>query len=143
MKAFVVDASVAAKWFPPLDQEPLSAEAQVLLERWKNGEIRLVAPDFILVEVANILWKSVRSGRCSASEAASALAQFRSQDLPLVSASTLIDRALRIAIDHARTAYDSLYISLALDSGTELVTADEKLANAVAARLPVKWLGAI
>jgi predicted nucleic acid-binding protein len=36
-----------------------------------------------------------------------------------------------------------LYIALAVQSGTDLVTADERLANAVAARLPVKWLGGI
>ncbi len=42
-----------------------------------------------------------------------------------------------------RTVYDSLYVALAVDSKAELVTVDEKLANALAARLPVKWLGAL
>jgi predicted nucleic acid-binding protein len=39
--------------------------------------------------------------------------------------------------------YDSLYIALAKEMKTFLITADEKLANAVAAHLPVTWLGAI
>jgi predicted nucleic acid-binding protein len=36
-----------------------------------------------------------------------------------------------------------VYVPLALKSQAQLVTADEKLANALAAHLPVKWLGAI
>ena len=47
-----------------------------------------------------------------------------------------------IAITFDRTVYDSLYVALAISHNTSLVTADERLANAVAARLPVKWLGA-
>ena len=39
--------------------------------------------------------------------------------------------------------YDCLYVALAVQSKTEWITADERLANALAARLPVKWLGAI
>jgi predicted nucleic acid-binding protein len=31
---------------------------------------------------------------------------------------------------------------LAIQRKTELITADERLANALAAHLPVKWLGA-
>jgi len=39
--------------------------------------------------------------------------------------------------------YDSIYVALALETGGKLVTADEKLVNAVGARLPIIWLGAI
>jgi predicted nucleic acid-binding protein len=51
--------------------------------------------------------------------------------------------ALRIGIEYERTVYDSIYVALAVQSGRELVTADEKLANALAAYFPVKWLGAM
>jgi predicted nucleic acid-binding protein len=34
-------------------------------------------------------------------------------------------------------------LALALESAGQLVTADEKLVNAVAGRLPIIWLGAI
>jgi predicted nucleic acid-binding protein len=37
---------------------------------------------------------------------------------------------------------DSIYLTLALETGGKLVTADEKLVNAAGPRLPVVWLGA-
>jgi predicted nucleic acid-binding protein len=63
------------------------------------------------------------------------IARFRSSDL--------LPLALQIAILHGRSVYDSLYVALAVEASTELITADERLANALAARFPVKWLGAM
>lgn len=143
MNRLVVDASVAAKWFPPLDQEPLASEALALLNRWVRGEVELVAPDLIWAEVANVLWKSVRQNRCSLSEAEAALAAMLEQNLPTVPAPSLIDRAFHIAVLYGRTAYDSLYVALAVANNSELVTADERLASALGGHLPVKWLGAV
>ena len=55
----------------------------------------------------------------------------------------IVPQALDLAITHGRTAYDSLYVALAMQSKSSLITADERLANALAARFPVKWLGAL
>jgi len=59
--------------------------------------------------------------------------------------SDLIEDAMKIALRFNRSVYDSLYdslyVALAVQSSTEMVTADERLANALAAHLPVKWLG--
>jgi predicted nucleic acid-binding protein len=49
---------------------------------------------------------------------------------------------LQLAVTSRRTVYDSLYVALAMQSQSVLITADERLANALAARFPVKWLGA-
>ena len=48
---------------------------------------------------------------------------------------------LQIAFAHDRTVHDCLYVALAVQAGSVVITADEKLANALAAYLPVKWLG--
>jgi len=55
----------------------------------------------------------------------------------------LLDRAFDIATAFERTVYDCLYVALAVQSHAQLVTADERLANSLAACFPVKWLGAI
>jgi predicted nucleic acid-binding protein len=142
VSGLVVDASVAVKWLPPFDQEPLAAQAQGLLDRWERGQLEIMIPDLIWPEIANVFWKSVRLKRCTVNEAEAALAAMHSQNLLIFSSASLIDLAFRIAIQYERTAYDSLCIALAVTSNCQLVTADEKLANAVAAYLPVKWLGA-
>ena len=142
MKAFVVDSSVAAKWLPPLNNEPLASEARGLLADWTRGKIELSAPDLLHIEVANVLWKAARAGRCEAAEANAALKILVSYGLPVAASATLLETALRISIEYERTVYDSIYVALAVQSRIELITADEKLANALAAYFPVKWIGA-
>jgi predicted nucleic acid-binding protein len=138
----VVDASVAAKWLLPAKGETLAEEAVRLLRRYSKGEIRLVVPDLFWAELGNLLWKAVRQGRCAKVTAAVGLASLRQRKLPTVSSLTLLDLAFVIATTFDRTVYDSLYVALAVHSKTQLITADERLANALAAHLPVKWLGA-
>jgi predicted nucleic acid-binding protein len=55
----------------------------------------------------------------------------------------LVKSAIDIALRHGRSMYDSIYVALAVASKCALVTADEKLVNALATYLPVRWLGAI
>lgn len=139
MTVFVLDASVAAKWF--LNDEALTEKAASLLRAYADGRVRFIVPDLFWAELANILWKALRQGRCTQDAAHRAIESLHERRLPTVSSMTLVDMAFRIAITFGRTVYDALYIALAVQSNAELITADEKLANALAAQLPVKWLG--
>jgi predicted nucleic acid-binding protein len=143
VNVFVADASVAAKWVLPGADEPLSAEALRLLRRWTDGEIQLIVPDFFWTELANILWKMVRRGRCTRQTAEAALATLRAYKIPAFPALALLDSPFDKAVIYGRSVYDSLYVALAVESNAQLVTADEKLANALVAHLPVIWLGSI
>jgi predicted nucleic acid-binding protein len=143
MSLVVVDASVAAKWFLPAKGETLIEEAFRLLRQYTKGEVRLVVPDLFWAELGNLLGRAMRQGRCMKATAESALASLKDRKLPTVSTLALLDLALGIATAFDRTVYDSLYVALALHSKAQLVTADERLANALAAQLPVKWLGAM
>jgi predicted nucleic acid-binding protein len=49
---------------------------------------------------------------------------------------------LKITFTDERSAYGCLYAALAIQFKTEMITADERLATALTAHLPVKWLGA-
>lgn len=142
MTAVVLDASVAAKWWLPAPSEPLREEALTLLERYANGEIRFIVPDLFWLELGNILWKAVRQKRCPRSVADTAITETRDRNFPTVSSAELLTDAFAIALDFDRTVYDSVYVALAVAFSAELVTADERLANALASYFPVKWLGA-
>ncbi|HUD64052.1 MAG TPA: hypothetical protein VMQ17_05735 [Candidatus Sulfotelmatobacter sp.] len=51
----------------------------------------------------------------------------------------LLPEALKIAFVYDRSVYDCLYAERAVQSKTDMIAADERLANALATRLPVKW----
>ena len=107
-----------------------------------RGEVRLVVPDLFWPEFGNVFWKAVRQGRWTSAAATAALAAMHERGLPTVPCAQLVESALALALASGRTVYDCMYVAVAIDSKAVMVTADERLANALAARLPVKWLGA-
>lgn len=142
MTGLVLDASVAVKWALPAVNEQLRPQAFRLLESYLAKEIEFLVPDVFWAEVGNVLWKAVRQRRQSRSDAEEALVEMIGRDFLTVSSIDLLPEALSIALSFDRAVYDSLYIALAEKTSSQLVTADERLANAMAARFPVKWLGA-
>ncbi len=143
MTSVVFDASVAAKWCLPAAGEPLAEEALDLLKRYVSGELQIVVPDLFWPELGNILWKAVRQGRTSRGSAREAISVMRDRGLPTIPSPDLIEDALAIALRFERTVYDGVYVAAAIAQNTTLITADERLANALGGHLPVRWLGAV
>jgi predicted nucleic acid-binding protein len=141
VKICVVDASVAAKWLLPAAGEGLLDQATRLAALHVKRELQLLAPELIEAELGNVLWKAVRRKRISRIEAGNSLRNFAALAIQVIPTSDLLDQALQIAVDCDRSFYDSLYIALALSTKTELITADERLVNALGSRFPVRWLG--
>ena len=142
MTSYVVDANVAAKWFLPAG-ELLIDEALHLRNGFAEGRIRLSVPDLFWTELGNIVWKAVRGGRMSPEAATKAIRTLSELNIPTFSTQPLLAHAFSIAATFGRTVYDSMYVALAVVSQQSLVTADERLANSLAAHLPVRWLGSI
>ena len=138
----MVDASVAVKWCLPNENELLVPEAYALLDAYRRSEMQLVVPDLFWPEIGNALWKNVWKGRIDAAWAQKAYAELMNLEIPTAPTYDLVAKASDLAIEMGPTIYDSLYVALAVESRIELITADERLANALAARFPVKWLGA-
>jgi predicted nucleic acid-binding protein len=138
----VVDANVAAKWLLPAAGEDLLEQANRLVALHVTRELQLLAPDLIEAEIGNVLWKAVRRHRISQAEAANSLQRFTALAIQVIPTSDLLGQALQIAVVCDRSFYDSLYVALALATKTELITADERLVNALGSRFPVRWLGA-
>ena len=142
MSTVVLDVSVAAKWVLPSANEDLVPEALQLLKRYTHGDIRFVVPDIFWAEFGNVAWKAMRLGRWPAKAAQLAIREMADRMFSTVSSRDLLTEAFAIATAFDRTVYDSLYVALAVATKGQMITADEKLANALAASLPVKWLGA-
>lgn len=142
MTSFVLDASVAAKWMLPAQGELLRAQAFRLLDAYGAGEVNLVVPDIFWAECGNIVLKAVRQGRVDRGTAELELYSLARRDIPTISSLHLLQEAVTIAFDFGRSVYDCLYVALATQGRKQLITADERLVNALAARFPVKWLGA-
>lgn len=126
MTPVVVDSSVALKWFIP---EEGADKAATLLD----GSFLLLAPDLLVSEVGNALWKKIGRAEITAIEARTVLSALARVPIEIVPASSLVEAALEIAVAHRRTVYDALYVALAVARTCVFVTADERLANALAA----------
>lgn len=142
MTRWVVDASVALKWCLSAQEELLIPQAAELLDFYERGEAEFLVPDLFWPELANALWKAVWKQKIDAKWAHTAFQKVVDLEIQTISCFRYTPQALHLAIDHGRTAYDAVYVVLALHSRAYLITADELLANALAARFPVKWLGA-
>lgn len=128
----VVDASVAAKW---VVAEPGSDAARRVLA----AKGPLIAPDLLVAEVGNVLWKKAGRGLVGSDQAREALVWLPELFDRLFDAAALAPRAIEIAIAHAEPLYDCLYVALAESAGPDcrLVTADRGLRElALQAGLP-------
>jgi predicted nucleic acid-binding protein len=125
-----VDASVAVKW---LIDEVDSQAAQRLLD----SDEKLVAPDFVLVEVCNVLWKKAQRQQLKPEQAAAGIEALPTYFEQLVPSAPLLPRALAIAIEVHHPVYDCLYLACAERLQVTLVTADVRFAAMTRAKLPL------
>lgn len=118
MNIFVIDASIAVKW---VVEEDGTTEALALRRRAK-----LFAPELLVAECANILWKKVRRDELSKDEAFLAARLLQAADIEFLPTHSLMEAATRIAVELEHPAYDCLYLALAADRNSRLVTPDER-----------------
>jgi predicted nucleic acid-binding protein len=124
MTPHVVDASVVIKWFV----DEVHAESA---QRLQEDQYELFAPDLLWPECGNILWKKVRRGELTLDEARLIWGGLEQQPISAFQSRLVLDLASEVAFDTNRTVYDSCYLALAMLIGCQLVTADQKLFNAL------------
>ena len=124
MTPYVVDASVAVKWFVP----EMHSEAAL---HFIESDCELFAPDFLVVEVGNILWKKIRRAELAKNEGREVLRALRRAPMQFYSSELLVEPAFEIACTTNRTLYDCLYLALAVLRRCRAVTADRRLYNAL------------
>lgn len=125
-ETLIIDASVAVKW--------------VIAEDGGEDAVRLrstfisIAPELLLPECANILWKKVQRKELEPNEATLAIALIERSGISFQSMQGLSETATRLAIELGHPAYDCIYLALALRQKLRFVTADKRLLATVAQR---------
>lgn len=118
MNALVIDASIAVKWVIEEDGTP---EALALRQKAK-----LIAPELLVAECANILWKKVQRRELLKEEALLAARLLQGAEIELTPTRSLLEVATRMAIELDHPACDCFYLALAVERQCRFVTADER-----------------
>lgn len=89
---------------------------------------RLYAPELLVAECANALWRKTRLAELTKDEAVFAARLLQRADIELVPMRPLLETATKLAMALDHPAYDCLYLALAESLSCDLVTAHERFA---------------
>jgi predicted nucleic acid-binding protein len=117
---WLVDASIALKWFLPLDREPDGDLARTAI-----GSLAMRTTSLAFYEVGNILTRHSGLEAVQIGAALGLLEDICGDPIELTSA----DRhsAAALAFDHKLTFYDASYAAVANRTGRQLLSADGDL----------------
>ena len=122
-----MDASVVIKWM--VGEQGSDQAAAVML-----GPV--AAPDLLVSECINALWKKVTRGELSAGEAEAAALVLQSAAITFEPVQALAAQILELSMRLSHPANDCAYLALARRLQLPLVTADEKLARTGTRAIP-------
>jgi predicted nucleic acid-binding protein len=121
MSLYVVDASVAVKLYVP------EVHSQQAVQFFSDPH-DLIAPDLMLSEFGNIIWKKVSLlGELTQDEGKKIIAAAGGLPITYYRTADLLTDAFQMALNTRRTVYDCLYVALAISRGCEFMTDDRKL----------------
>lgn len=123
MTSLIVDASVAVKWFVA-EQD---FERALLL---RSSGLDLIAPELVIAEVGNALWKRFHRKMLSEGEVRALMPLLHRPFDRLLPLTELMVKASDLAIDLDHPIYDCFYLALASREAAPLVTADKRLLEA-------------
>ncbi|MBS3138424.1 type II toxin-antitoxin system VapC family toxin [Candidatus Woesearchaeota archaeon] len=117
----VIDASIAVKLFV---EEIDTSKAEALIEHHINGDLLIIVPELIFLEVANALRynKKVNDALSRAVERLFQM-QFRVERMN----EFIVKKAVEIALHYNITVYDAVYAAIAQLYGISFITADKQL----------------
>jgi predicted nucleic acid-binding protein len=119
MNTYIIDTSVTVAWYM---EERFSTAARIWQDRLLDGKVRLLVPSFHYWEFANVLHTLVIRGDIG-QELASDIFDLH-LDAPLEVAEPERRAVLGTALEYGATAYDAVFIALAVANQAPLITAE-------------------
>lgn len=117
----VVDASVAVKWFVA---ETGHQEADKVLSDHPD----MIAPDRLLLEVANTLLRKFQRREIEQAQASAALVRLPTLFAEIVPSQAILTQAYGLALSMKHQIYDCAYLALAVTRNSRMITADTAFA---------------
>ncbi|MBV9566919.1 MAG: type II toxin-antitoxin system VapC family toxin [Hyphomicrobiales bacterium] len=120
---FVLDASIAAAWMLPDEQDDGADRVMQALHTTS-----CLVPSLFWFEIRNLFLTAERRGRLRAGEALLSMSQLRA--LAIQDGSSGDHLVLELAKRRNLSGYDASYLALAVDRKVPLATCDKRLADA-------------
>ncbi|MGL4489246.1 MAG: type II toxin-antitoxin system VapC family toxin [Rhizobiaceae bacterium] len=119
MTKFVVDASVALKWY--LTEQDTDKALQLI-----NDKFTLLAPNLLRIELGNAIWKNVRLGNTTIA-VWDGVSSSLTASVDMIETNTkMLDRAFEIAVESDHPLYDCVYLALAIEADAKVATVDKR-----------------
>ena len=119
---YVIDASVAVKWYSSVGEEDL-LKADKLLQMYVEGSCDFMAPTLIAYELGNALRFNPNF---DVKDVKKALKDFAELQVSLQPPFEYLNSAIDLAFRYSLTLYDAVYAALSQIAGAPLITADYK-----------------
>ncbi len=120
----VLDTSVAVKFYLP---ENLMEEARRLRALVDDEAAELVAPSTIQPELWNALWQQHRRADLPLEMVRNIWEEFSEDPISYFEIDPLMPRSVEVAANSGAIVYDALFLALAEEMETVMITADDKL----------------
>lgn len=143
---FVVDASVAVKWFLAADNSEADVDqANEVLTAFLAGEVELHAPRLMTYEACRVLWKACLTPATGNDKKRLALEDALECtktlfELPIQIAEATAGeaaRAIAAGVRFYKNFYDMTYLKLAEELECQVITADTKLLHGAPQKFPL------
>lgn len=122
-RKFIIDSSVAIKWYYKKNEEDLE-QANYFYNKSRKGYDIIVAPDLLIYEILNF-FKTKKE--ISDDNVYNILNEIYNTVSIYGIGNNLFKKAFKIARNNNITLYDSIYISLSEELAIPFITADSKL----------------
>jgi predicted nucleic acid-binding protein len=94
-----------------------------------DSTTQIVVPDSLFAELGNVVWQWIKFQNLPLQTGLNALQDAEAMvDMTIIS-SQIRDLALELAVSNDHPFYDTLFVAAALQTNTEVITFDRRLAN--------------